>query len=183
MRYFACLMLLALAGCQVIDTEDYYETGDLTRETREALVSAMHSKGMFGHHKLVRLTGVVSPAGDVTGSWNIFRGRARGNMGAAGFALFAWSPEPSVISVSTVPLNNIMIYIDNSLAVPTIRFKFDLNFIRSNVRSYRPDAQGYSKGLRVNVPHGKFLEGKCLVNATIRISEQDLNESIYLKFF
>lgn len=173
------LIMLLLMGCARGQKEtdeyiiDYALSGfprDFFLNEGEDYMERFEELGLFGEHSLERFKITNNDfAGKLKGSFFLGSGRINSEIYSFESLKFAWRFSFGNIIISSLPLEDIIITVDESKKVPTIQFKF---FIDDDI----PDLIFVIAKDNPNI----FINSKYICYAKVRISSTDLENEIYL---
>lgn len=172
------LLLTACSG-DAIETEDYvvwYGVGYYDLKPQEAYAGHLREIGLFGEHQLERHKIDSNLKGSFSGSFFLASGGISGEIGSYDYLKFAWRTQGNRIIVSSLPLNKIVVVIDETQKTPTIKFKFKLTILYDHYRLGKLTNEGADFNQNV------FIDSQYISYAVVRINSEDLEKEIYLPF-
>jgi hypothetical protein len=180
-RKMLCLLLLVGVACLLVGCIGLEETEDCiiswngfnssTEETVKEMADFLEECGLFGEHPLERFKTADDWTSSSHGRFFLASGSINGEAKSFQSLRFAWRSDGERIVISSLPMEKIVIIVDEAKYVPTIRFKFLID-------SYiNPE-----KRMVIIGNANSAINPELVVYATIRINSADLEEEIYLPF-
>jgi len=172
-----CSIAFLIAGCDKgqKESDDYIILWDnLSGPTRggvEETAEFLEGCGLFGEHPLERFVAADSLGGSAHGTFFFASGSINAEIKSFQSLSFAWQPGDDRIIISSLPMEKIVVVIDESKACPTIRFKFLID-------SYLDETDCMIIRVNPNI----VITPEFIAHATIRINSSDLEKEIYLPF-
>ena len=173
------LIMLLLIGCGRGQKEtdeyivDYNVSGlqkDFLLSAGEAYMKRFEELGLFGEHLLERFKVTDNDfTRKLKGSFFLGFGRINDEIYSFESLKFAWRFNSGNIIISSLPLEDIIIIVDESKKVPTIQLKF---FIDDDI----PDLVFVIAKDNPNI----LINSKYICYAKIRINSNDLQNEIFL---
>jgi hypothetical protein len=153
--------------------EDCVISGYVSR--REKYIEKFREIGLFDEHVLKKFRVASGFGGEINGKlrgnffWTV--GSMEGGVDSYDSLKFAWELNKGEVTISVLPLEKIVIILDEEKKNPTIKFRF---LIEDKIPEEKFDIAKESPYVLINSDY--------IINAKVRINSEDLEKEIYLPF-